>query len=402
MAAPVAALAANLVKREVARRGVPLLARLAVGGVGGFLLLFGGLGSVVSAHLAPPQPAPLAGSGCAPPGGLQGVAEDASNRTGVPAAVLLAVACVETSYGRARNRADLIAAIPGDILANVDEGRLSADGDTSRLLGLSDGRVPGNWVNPAPVATADAWEHAMGFMQFLPSTWRPEAAAAQPRIGHVADPYVPLDAMIVAGTYLGDLAAGGAGVVGALAQYGGSAAYAEEVLRIADGARAPGAGGGGRPLDCDPTITQPFGFVPGVYVDGVQVEPLVEGRPFHAGVDLACAAGTPVRSVTDGTAHLFESPTGFGLSVLVETRGPDGEVAWVRYGHLSRIDIPEGATMHPGDQLGLEGSTGSSSGPHLHFEVDREDARSGAVHPVAPCFFLDGHWIDLERACGGG
>jgi hypothetical protein len=86
-------------------------------------------------------------------------------------------------------------------------------------------------VNPQPVGS----EHATGFVQFLPSTWRTEAAAAPaaPR-----DPYRPLDAMTVAGSYLRRIEVGAAGggqhdLRGALAVYGGSTAYADQVLALA-------------------------------------------------------------------------------------------------------------------------------------------------------------------------
>jgi hypothetical protein len=101
------------------------------------------------------------------------------------------------------------------------------------LLGLAGGRRVGDWVNGQPVGPAQ--EHAMGFMQFLPSTWRVEAAAAP---GRPQDPYRPLDAMMTAGSYAHRLETGAAGGVphdlrGALAVYGGSLTYADQVLSLA-------------------------------------------------------------------------------------------------------------------------------------------------------------------------
>ena len=66
--------------------------------------------------------------------------------------------------------------MPADIRAQVDAAALAAGGATATMLGLKDGRRIGDWVNPQPVGPAQ--EHAMGLMQFLPSTWRVEAAAA--------------------------------------------------------------------------------------------------------------------------------------------------------------------------------------------------------------------------------
>jgi hypothetical protein len=86
-------------------------------------------------------------------------------------------------------------------------------------------------VNPQPVGA----EHAMGFMQFLPSTWRAEAAAAP---GGPSDPFRPAHAIRTAGSYLHRLELGAVGgqqrdLRGALAVYGGSAAYADRILALA-------------------------------------------------------------------------------------------------------------------------------------------------------------------------
>jgi hypothetical protein len=131
------------------------------------------------------QPA-LAGA----PSGLVTAAFRAGPATGIDPNVLLAIAKVETDWGQARNGQpdDLV---PPDIQAHVDIAALQPGGATMSLLGLTGGRRIGDWVNPQPVGPAQ--EHAVGFMQFLPSTWRVEAAAAP---GRPQDPYRPLDAMV--------------------------------------------------------------------------------------------------------------------------------------------------------------------------------------------------------------
>jgi hypothetical protein len=121
--------------------------------------------------------------------------------------------------------------VPADVRATIDAAALQPGGGTAQLLGLPDGRRIGDWIDPQPVGA----EHAMGFLQFLPSTWRTEAAAAP---GAPRDPYRPLDAMTVAGSYLRriELGAEGGGqhdLRGALAVYGGSTAYADQVLALA-------------------------------------------------------------------------------------------------------------------------------------------------------------------------
>lgn len=110
---------------------------------------------------------------------------------------------------------------------------------------------------------------------------------------------------------------------------------------------------------CRPVMTQGYG--PTALVG----EPIVNGVRTHTGIDLACPAGTPVHTVSDGVAHVTGGD-GFGNSVVVEV----GNGYFVRYSHLASTAVPDGATVHTGDVIGWEGSTGFSTGPHLHFEVD--------------------------------
>ena len=166
----------------------------------------------------------------APPG-LVPLAFQAGAMTGINPNVLLAIAKVETDWGRTQRGLpdDLV---PADIRAAIDTDALQPGGATAGLLGLAGGRRIGDWVAPQPVGA----EHAMGFMQFVPSTWRVEAAVAP---GGPRDPYRPLDAMVVAGSYLRRLELGAVGGVrhdlrGALAVYGGSTAYADQVLALAE------------------------------------------------------------------------------------------------------------------------------------------------------------------------
>lgn len=390
MAGPLAA-AAGRVAAGTARRWAPKAMGLAAAAA---LATIGGMSDLVVARPSPP--AAVGGPrGCPAPPGLVPAAELAAAGTTIPATVLLAVACVETGYGRADNDASLEQLLPPDILEAVDGSRLDRGGATMLALGL-ERRTLGSWVNPAPVTTEHGVEHAMGFMQFLPSTWRSQAAGAERLVGHRPDPYEPGDAMTVAGSYLASVAGPGRDLRQALRQYGGSDAYAARVMNMAVLAQART----GRALDCDrPTVTQPYGRVPGVFIKGVQVEPLMGGLPFHEGVDLACAPGTGVRAVTAGVAHVEVGASGYGISVLVEASDPAGGDR-VRYAHLSTAGVVEGQAVLPGMLLGTEGSTGASSGPHLHFELDRRGP-DGGYYPAPPCGLLDRTWVVTE-ACGQG
>jgi len=177
-------------------------------------------------------PAALVGVAGAP-AALLGVAREAGGLTGVDPDVLLAISKVECDFGRCRSgQPDSL--VPVDVRGRVDVAALQSGGATARLLGIQDGRRVGDWVNPEPVAGG---QHAMGFMQFLPSTWRQEVAAAP---SSPSDPYRPRDSMVVAGSYLARLQRGAVdgrrrGLRAALAVYGGSAGYADRVLALVAG-----------------------------------------------------------------------------------------------------------------------------------------------------------------------
>jgi len=126
-----------------------------------------------------------------------------------------------------------------------------------------------------------------------------------------------------------------------------------------------GPGQPGNPLaPCHPAITQGFGPVDFI------LEPAAHGFPhFHGGIDLACVAGTVVRDIEyAGKAHVTMSSLGYGDHVDVEIQAPSGHY-WARYAHLAAVAVSDGQAVKPGDLLGWEGSTGASTGPHLHFGV---------------------------------
>jgi murein DD-endopeptidase MepM/ murein hydrolase activator NlpD len=113
---------------------------------------------------------------------------------------------------------------------------------------------------------------------------------------------------------------------------------------------------------------------------GWRSDPLTHGRGDHQGVDIAAAAGQPVRASADGIVLRAGLLGGMGKAVYVA----HGFGVTTRYGHLSRIDVRPGQRIQRGDVLGLVGSTGRSTGSHLHYEV-RIDG--DAVNPLA--YILD-------------
>ena len=86
---------------------------------------------------------------------------------------------------------------------------------------------------------------------------------------------------------------------------------------------------------------------------------------FHAGQDISAPEGTPVVAAADGIVTFSGWQRGYGQIVIVEHAG---QVA-TRYAHLSRRDVTAGQQISRSSQIGLVGSTGRSTGPHLHYEV---------------------------------
>jgi murein DD-endopeptidase MepM/ murein hydrolase activator NlpD len=94
----------------------------------------------------------------------------------------------------------------------------------------------------------------------------------------------------------------------------------------------------------------------------------VGGNRFHGGIDIAADHGTQVVAARGGIVLRAGWGGVYGLFVAIDHGG-----GWeTRYAHLSRIDVVEGERLRQGSILGLVGSTGASTGPHLHFEIRHE------------------------------
>ena len=85
----------------------------------------------------------------------------------------------------------------------------------------------------------------------------------------------------------------------------------------------------------------------------------------HTGLDIATATGTPIKVVADGTVTLAQYSGSYGY--LVKVDHGNGIETW--YGHTSKMYVKEGQEVKAGDVIALVGSTGNSTGPHLHFEI---------------------------------
>jgi len=89
------------------------------------------------------------------------------------------------------------------------------------------------------------------------------------------------------------------------------------------------------------------------------------GNRFHAGIDIPAAKGTPIGAAASGRVVFAAVGDGFGKLVVLE----HGRGVRTRYAHLSRITVRVGQYVKARETLGLVGSTGEATGPHLHFEV---------------------------------
>ena len=123
---------------------------------------------------------------------------------------------------------------------------------------------------------------------------------------------------------------------------------------------------------------------------GMRWHPVLGGRRAHKGVDLAAPAGTPIRASADGMVERADWFAGYGLFVALE-HGGDIET---RYGHMSRLNVAAGQRVRKGDVIGYVGSTGRSTGPHLHYEVR---IAGEAVNPMP---YLQAGNIAIARATG--
>lgn len=108
---------------------------------------------------------------------------------------------------------------------------------------------------------------------------------------------------------------------------------------------------------------------------GYRRHPISGQYRIHAGVDLAARNGTAIIASSPGRVRYAGWLGGYGLLVEVEHAGG----VTTRYGHLSRIAVVPGQAVARGGVIGFVGSTGSSTGPHLHYEVRQ---RGRAVNPL--------------------
>jgi murein DD-endopeptidase MepM/ murein hydrolase activator NlpD len=106
----------------------------------------------------------------------------------------------------------------------------------------------------------------------------------------------------------------------------------------------------------------------------MRVNPVTGIYAEHDGIDLAAPMGTPIIATGDGVIGSAGWRGGYGLMVAVE----HGSGVETRYGHMSQVAVAPGEQVRKGEIIGYVGSTGRSTGPHVHYETRING------HPVNP------------------
>jgi murein DD-endopeptidase MepM/ murein hydrolase activator NlpD len=122
-------------------------------------------------------------------------------------------------------------------------------------------------------------------------------------------------------------------------------------------------------------LTQPFGCSPYWFEP---YAPQCASKHIHTGLDIAADYGAAVNAADSGVAFVFPSPYGYGNHVIIVHQRNFTTL----YAHLSRFAIGDGVAVYKGQVIGYEGSSGNSTGPHLHFEIRLNEA------PVDPLVYL--------------
>jgi murein DD-endopeptidase MepM/ murein hydrolase activator NlpD len=119
----------------------------------------------------------------------------------------------------------------------------------------------------------------------------------------------------------------------------------------------------------DASTSSPFGW---------RMHPVLGYRRFHSGLDFAASYGSTIRAADSGTVIFAGWYGGYGRAVIID----HGNGMTTLYGHTSQLYVSEGQTVQRGQAIAAVGSTGLSTGPHLHFEVRRNGT------PVNPADYL--------------
>lgn len=115
---------------------------------------------------------------------------------------------------------------------------------------------------------------------------------------------------------------------------------------------------------------------------GMRMHPIYKIPRFHSGIDFSAPEGTKIQATGDGVVkHVEKKSTGYGLNIMID----HGYGYETRYAHMNEILVKEGQKVTKGEVIGLIGDTGSSTAPHLHYEVHY---KGKPVNPIQ--YVMDG------------
>lgn len=110
---------------------------------------------------------------------------------------------------------------------------------------------------------------------------------------------------------------------------------------------------------------------------GMRMHPVFKRPKMHTGIDFTCPKGTPIHVSGDGkVVSIKENKSGYGIHVIVD----HGYGYKTLYGHMSEYDVTIGQEVKRGQIIGKVGSTGTSTAPHLHYEVIHQSKKVNPIH----------------------
>lgn len=110
---------------------------------------------------------------------------------------------------------------------------------------------------------------------------------------------------------------------------------------------------------------------------GMRVHPIYKVKMMHPGIDFSAPQGTPIYATGAGkVSHIKNSFTGYGKQVIID----HGYGYLTRYAHMQEYNVKVGQEVERGQCIGYVGNTGTSTAPHLHYEVFKDDERVNPIH----------------------
>ena len=129
-------------------------------------------------------------------------------------------------------------------------------------------------------------------------------------------------------------------------------------------------------LASTPSVWPVRGYLSATF--GNRADPFTGQRDFHPGLDISTPIGTRVQAPADGVVVTTAERGAYGNTVILD----HGFGIVTRYGHLSGFNVKPGQRVHRGDIIGFVGSTGRSTGPHLHYEVWVRDQAQNPIQYI--------------------